>query len=267
MKNKLKFYVALFCVSLFIGYKFLQTGIKNTDVAIVDSSANQQSSSIAENVSKIIENHDNSNDIAEVSSGNLDVHAIPHEVEVTVEMINQILAVRSDDFLLGNPDAKVKIIQYSSLTCPACKYYQTSIFEKLRADYIDTGKVVYIAREFPFDKPAYQAAILARCGGREKYYTFLSVLFKNQDSWAYRKNYQELLANIGQLGGVGAEEFAGCINDPMVNQVVEQNNNDARNKLKLLYAPTLFINDVRIEGEISHNYELLSQKIKEQLDK
>jgi protein-disulfide isomerase len=258
MAKKMKFYIGFVCVTIFIGYQFFKADLTPKE----DTRNVAPVTSIANNVSKIIENNNLPIQEQEVVKEVEQPNVIDMEIDK-----NEILTVRDNDFLLGNPDAKVQIIQYSSLTCPACKYYQTAIFEKLRKDYIDTGKVVYVAREFPFDKAAYQAAILARCGGKEKYYTFLNVLFKNQESWAYRKNYQELLANIGQLGGVGAEEFAVCINDPLLNQTVEQNNFDARSKLKLLYAPAIFINGVMVESEVSHNYDLLSQKIKEHLDK
>jgi protein-disulfide isomerase len=278
MKKKVKFYIALFCVSMFVGYKFFNSNNDKTQLNAQKTTKTinneQRISSIAENVNKIIENSaattQSENSLAPATLENLErdsLAAINAEPVISDDIKNEILSIKGDDILLGDPTAPVKIIQYSSLTCPACKYYQTKIFEQLRTDYIDTGKVVYVAREFPFDKQAYEAAILARCGGKEKYYTFLSVLFKNQESWAYRKNYQELLTNIGQLGGVEAEAFAKCINDPAVNQVVSQNNRDATQGLKLTWAPVVFINGTKIDNEVSHDYELLSNKIKEHLDK
>jgi protein-disulfide isomerase len=271
----MKFYIALFCVSMFIGYKFFNNNDKSQLNAQKTINKEQRVSSIAENVNKIIENssatiqpENNSRSSATLERLERDsLAAINAEPIVSDDIKNEILSIKEDDILLGDPTAPVRIIQYSSLTCPACKYYQTKIFEQLRTDYIDTGKVVYVAREFPFDKQAYEAAILARCGGKEKYYTFLGVLFKNQESWAYRKNYQELLTNIGQLGGVEAQAFAKCINDPAVNQIISQNNRDATQRLKLTWAPVVFINGTKIDNEVSHDYKLLSNKIKEHLDK
>ena len=266
MKNLRSFAIFL-CI--FVGYKYwltahplpeeLKKTISNSDtVQVIDESLLPK-----KNVETHVSNLEETN--VKKKESDLDVGILQNAI--TQESLNQVLAVKDDDVVLGNPDAPVKIVQYSSMTCPACRYYHTAVFSKIKNQYIDTGRVAYISREFPFDKQAYEAAVLARCGGKEKYYNFLNVLFKNQDSWAYRRNYQELLTNIGQIGGVKAEDFAKCVNDPEVNNIISANQRDAKDRLKLPWAPVIFINGVQIDNNITHNYELLSNKIQEYLDK
>ena len=270
--NKIKFWFITLCVSALIGYKFIYN-------ASNDQPGKGSSSNLANNITKVV--RDNIDKKASVISNDNSYarEVVIQEKEddapiftstmanISEETLKEVLVIKNDDILLGSSNAKVQMIQYSSFTCPACKYYQTHIFDKLKKEYINSGKVAYIAREFPFDAQAYQAAILARCGGKEKFYTFISVLFKNQEAWAYRKNYKELLTNIGQLGGIDAESFAKCVNNPEINQVILNNNIDATKRLKLGWAPVIFINGEQLDSEVSHSYELLSKKIDEYLDK
>ena len=70
------------------------------------------------------------------------------------------------DMALGNDKAPVTIVEYASMTCPHCAHFQETTFPELKKRYIDTGKVRYIFREFPLDKLAAAAFMLARCAGK-----------------------------------------------------------------------------------------------------
>ena len=73
------------------------------------------------------------------------------------------------DVFIGAPDAKVTIIEYASMTCSHCANFSTKIFPLVKEKYIDTGKVRFTLREFPFDPLATAAFMLARCKGNDKY--------------------------------------------------------------------------------------------------
>ena len=88
------------------------------------------------------------------------------------------------DVWLGPADAKVTIVEYASMTCSHCANFHNKTFEALKTKYIDTGKVRFVAREFPFDPRAAAAFMLARCAPKEQYFPFVSMLFKQQASWA-----------------------------------------------------------------------------------
>ena len=73
---------------------------------------------------------------------------------------------RPGDLAEGDPDAPVTLIEYFSLTCPHCRWFHENIYHRLKPAYVDTGKLRYVARDFPLNPPAVQATILARCAGR-----------------------------------------------------------------------------------------------------
>src|SRR5215813_7498787 len=66
------------------------------------------------------------------------------------------------DRVLGKDDAPVTIVEYASMTCPHCAHFHETTYPELKKRYVDTGKVRFIFREFPLDKLAAGAAMLAR---------------------------------------------------------------------------------------------------------
>ncbi len=76
------------------------------------------------------------------------------------------------DVIFGDPDAPVTLIEYASWTCPACLDFHTRVLPTVKTDYIDTGKVRLVFREFP-TAPANIAVAgftLARCTEGDEYY-------------------------------------------------------------------------------------------------
>ncbi|RST62190.1 hypothetical protein EIC27_06525 [Candidatus Aquarickettsia rohweri] len=61
----------------------------------------------------------------------------------------QILKLKEDDHYIGNTKAKVTIVTYSSLSCPGCATFHENILPKIKKDYIDSGKLLYIFRDYP----------------------------------------------------------------------------------------------------------------------
>ncbi|MEO1104055.1 MAG: thioredoxin domain-containing protein, partial [Pseudomonadota bacterium] len=73
------------------------------------------------------------------------------------------------DVVLGDENATVTIIEYASMTCPHCASFHNGTFKELKSEYIDTGQVKFILREFPFDPLAAAVFMLARCSD-DRYY-------------------------------------------------------------------------------------------------
>src|SRR5262249_57342023 len=92
--------------------------------------------------------------------------------------------VSPDDRILGKPDAPITIVEYASLTCPHCAAFERDTLPKLKTQYIDTGKVKLIYRDFPLDSRATLAAMIARCAPRDRYFGFVDAFFRSQDQWA-----------------------------------------------------------------------------------
>src|SRR6478752_7958683 len=86
-----------------------------------------------------------------------------------------------DDMYLGKADAKVTVIEYASLSCPHCANFNKDVLPKIKAEYIDKGLVRWVFRDYPLNRPAFQAAILAHCGSPMRYFGLVDTLFQSQD--------------------------------------------------------------------------------------
>ena len=117
------------------------------------------------------------------------------------------------EMALGAADAPVTIIEYASMSCPHCATFHADTYPELKKRYVDSGKVRFVFREFPLNAPAFQASVLARCGGPSRYFGFVDVLFRELPVWAEAANPLAELARIGRLGGISAEAFEACLQD------------------------------------------------------
>ncbi len=151
--------------------------------------------------------------------------------------------IEAEDFVLGNKDAKVVVMEYFSPTCPHCVTFHNKIFPELEKKYIATNKIAYVTREFIGNKQDLDATILARCDGSFKSYkNFMQIILQQQDSWAFSKNYREILTNIGTLGGINPEKYAACLNDEAKIQVILDNTKLIAKEPQFVGTPAFFIN-------------------------
>ena len=143
--------------------------------------------------------------------------------------------------VLGDPNAPITILEYSSLTCPHCATFHANTLPQLKKDFIDTGKVKLVFRDFPFDRAALQASMLARCSNPERYFGFLDVLFKSQNKWAGASDPAQALAQTGKLAGVGDQQFKECLaNEALANKLIERRL-EAEQKYQVQSTPTFVI--------------------------
>ncbi len=104
-----------------------------------------------------------------------------------------------NDRVLGKDDAAITLIEYASLSCSHCADFHTSILPSIQKDFIDTGKVRLIFRDFPLNASALAGAQLAQCAGKagdEKYFTALKTLFHKQNDWAFDADYKGKAVDI-----------------------------------------------------------------------
>lgn len=152
------------------------------------------------------------------------------------------------DMALGSPDAPITVIEYFSLTCPHCRAFHTQTYPELKANYVDTGKVRFIARDFPLNRPALHAAMMARCAGPDQYFAFIDALFQSFDSWTRAADYLDALSGIAQLGGVSDEEFRQCIGDQELETQVLNSILEAQEEYDVGSTPTFIVNGKKYEG-------------------
>ena len=89
-------------------------------------------------------------------------------------------------FVLGNPDAKVKLVEFLSLTCPHCAKFEGEAIAPLTAKYIQTGLVSYEVRHALRDVFDLSASMLARCDGPAAFFAAAPQLYATQDQWVAR---------------------------------------------------------------------------------
>lgn len=154
------------------------------------------------------------------------------------------------DRVLGNADAPVTIVDYSSLTCPHCARFHLDTLPRLKKEYIDTGKVRFIFRDFPFDRAALDGSKLARCVNPDRYYGFLDVLFKGQDQWSRAADPTLALSRLAKLAGLNQADIDACLADTALADGIVMSRMDGEKKYKVESTPTFIFNDgaERIEG-------------------
>ncbi len=120
------------------------------------------------------------------------------------------------DMSLGNADAAVTIVEYASFTCPHCKTFHENTLSKIKANYVDTGKVRFVFREVYFDRPGLWAGMTARCGGDLRYFGIVDLLFEKQREWATAGDAPQIVENlrtIGRSAGLNNEQLDACLSD------------------------------------------------------
>ena len=151
-------------------------------------------------------------------------------------------ADKSENYL-GNKDAKVTIIEYASMTCDHCGDFHKNIFPKIKEKYIDTNKVRFVFRDFPLDKQALYASILAKCAPKDKYFDFVKLIFETQKKWISTEDkFLDNLKNIGKLGGLNENKIIVCFrNEDMVEQIINSRSTGEK-KFNITSTPSFIIN-------------------------
>ncbi len=166
------------------------------------------------------------------------------------------------EFIEGKADAKITVVEYASLTCHFCADFSKNNYSKLKAEYIDTGKVKFIYRDFPTDGLAAGAALITRCVPSERGKTLVDLMFKNQAEWMRAEKPIEVLRGYGQLAGMTLDDVDACLK----NEAIFADIQDVRQKAVSLYkvqaTPTFFIGNDKVEG---NNYPALKAAIDKQL--
>ncbi|HKH00094.1 MAG TPA: DsbA family protein [Bradyrhizobium sp.] len=157
------------------------------------------------------------------------------------------------DMALGPANAPVTITEFASMTCPHCAAFNDTVFPKIKSEYIDTGKIRYVFREFPLDIKAAAGSMLARCIAKDdagKYFAVIDMLFKQQNEWVL-KNTTETLIRIGKQAGLSQQAVEDCLKDQALLDKIAADQKYASEVLKVDSTPTFFINGEKIKGETS----------------
>jgi protein-disulfide isomerase len=177
----------------------------------------------------------------------------------TTNVQNRAMAL--PDMVLGAADAPVTIVEYAAPTCPHCAAFDREVFPRIKAEYIDTGKVRYVLREFPLNIKDVACAMLARRiagGDAGKYVAVIETMWRQQDRLV--ENTTDTLQLIGKQAGLSAQAVEDCLKDQALLDKLNADHAFARETLKVGGTPTFFINGESIVGEVP--FEEFESKIK-----
>jgi protein-disulfide isomerase len=158
---------------------------------------------------------------------------------------------RMADRVLGDPAAKVTLQEYFSLTCTHCAAWSAQVFPQVKAKLIDTGKVRYIYRDFPLDRVALTAAMVARALPPIRYEAFVSSLLASQDRWAFARDVDTTaeLYKRAALAGMPRPIFDSTIADEGLRNAILAEQQSGVDHYKVDSTPTFVINETPHAGE------------------
>ena len=177
--------------------------------------------------------------------------ALAQEEGAPVDLAELLKPPALGDMALGADEgAKVTIVEYASATCPHCAAFHKDVWPKLKADYIDTGKIRFIFREFPLNDPALAAFMIARAAPKESYFPLIGVFFDTLETWA--KDPANGLLNIAKQAGFTQEKFDATLKDEKLAKGIMEIR-DGGAKFGVQGTPTFFLNGKPMRGEVTYD--------------
>ena len=147
--------------------------------------------------------------------------------------LEKMKAVSADDHIRGNPDAPVKIVEYSDMECPFCKRFHDTM-KQVMDEYGASGKVAWVYRHFPLDQlhplKARKEATAAECanelGGNEAFWKFTDRFFELTPS-NNQTDVDTVLPQIAQEIGLDKTRFASCLSSGEYDEHIEEDYQNA----------------------------------------
>lgn len=141
----------------------------------------------------------------------------------------------------GREDAPVTLVEYASLTCRHCRKFHMDVFPVLKREYIDTGRVRYILREFPIGKTSGHATIALRCAKPAKYLDLFGKYLAQQESWVSQEVRLEPIFKVAAQVGLTQAEFDACLKDQALINGLKAIKDRGRT-LGIIGTPNFFVN-------------------------
>lgn len=169
------------------------------------------------------------------------------------------------EMIYGDPQAPVTIVEYASLTCSHCATFHNTVFPQLKEEYIDTGKVRLVFRDFPLDGLAMAGAMLARCAPGDRGKAMINVMFGQQATWVTSQSPIEPLTSYARLAGMSEDDVNACLENEGIMTAIREQQETASNLYQIQATPTFFIDDVKVEGARPFDYmaEIIEDKLAE----
>jgi protein-disulfide isomerase len=135
-------------------------------------------------------------------------------------------------FRMGNPSARVKLVEYGSLACPHCRHFEETGFKPLVEGYVRTGQVSYEFRNLLISGPDLAISLLTHCAGPSKFFPMSQFVYATQNEWqdkiagmseadkaaVEQMTDQQRVVRFAELGGMGAIAAKFGVTDTQARQ-------------------------------------------------
>ncbi|HEY1863287.1 MAG TPA: thioredoxin domain-containing protein [Roseiarcus sp.] len=172
------------------------------------------------------------------------------EPDRTIDMATVLKPGPLPELAMGDASG-IPVVEYGSLTCPHCATFSREVFPELKKDYIDTGKVRFIFREFSRNPLDVAAFVLARCIGDDKAFAAIELLFNQQDKWAFVDKPLEPLIAAMRPAGLTHDQAMACLKDKSKADAMVAIGKRATDEIKMTGTPTFVIDGKVYGGELS----------------
>ena len=147
------------------------------------------------------------------------------------------------DRVLGNTSAPLKISEHASFTCGHCGAFHRETFDQVKKEYIDTGKAYLVFSDFPLNEAALHATMVSRCLPSDKYFDFVHMLFKEQENWAYDRNYKEFLKTKAGESGLDETRFNACLENKELSDGIMNRMKGVQQQWNITSTPSFVLNN------------------------
>jgi len=171
------------------------------------------------------------------------------------EIAEQALSPR----VLGDPEAKVHVAEYFSMTCGHCARFHTNTFPEIKQKLIDPGHIRFEMRPFPLDGAALAAHAIARSVPESRYFAVVDLMLDRQSQWAGSARPVEALRRLVRVAGVSAEAFDDATQDRELLENIVAVREAANGRWGVNSTPSFIIDDRRlVSGSVGYE-EFLGQ--------
>ena len=161
------------------------------------------------------------------------------------------IAPANDTMVLGDPSAPVTIVEFSDYQCPFCGRYFSETWPQLREEFVDTGRVRYVFKDFPLTSihpPAAKAHEAARCAGDQgAYWQMHDRLFEDQSEWAQSADSEAVLRDYAAGLGLDTADFDTCLDSGRWTSALQEDMDEGE-RLGVQGTPTFFVDGYPLVG-------------------
>ena len=189
-------------------------------------------------------------------------------------------------FMMGNPNAAVKLIEYGSMTCPHCAEFDETGVQPLVDNYVKSGRVSYEYRNYVRDPYDLAGSLIARCNGAQGFFPLTRAMFKDQPNWIARlqtvpAEQQQAVSNLGPdrqflevaklagfqqwaaMRGVPTAKSTACLTDQAeINRLVQMTSDATTDHPGFKGTPSFVINGELVDGS---TWKILEPELREAL--